>query len=109
MRFITSERQRNLSQNLQKLFHVFIYNTAEKSDALADAEAPAEVPEQVLSKEKTLVELRLENLLATPATKKETENPSGEVIGYLLLGIGGLAVSAPGVHYQGEPIMATLW
>ena len=41
--------------------------------------------------------------------KKETENTSGGVNSYLLLGIGGLAVSTLGVYYQREVTMATLW
>lgn len=53
MRFIISERQRNLQKN----FHLFIY-MAEKLDAPVHAEAfaamdaPTEVPKQILSKEK---------------------------------------------------------
>ena len=49
-----------------------------------------------------------QNQLTTPAEKNETENLGSEVHGYLLLGIGGLAVSALGVYYQREAIMATL-
>ena len=44
-----------------------------------------------------------------PAEEKEkSENPSGGVNSYLLLGIGGLVVSVLGVYYQREAIMTTL-
>ena len=74
----------------------------------------------------TLGELQLEKMLAernglgceakknqkppdAPAEEKEkSENPSGGVNSYLLLGIGGLVVSVLGVYYQREAIMTTL-
>lgn len=43
---------------------------------------------------------------AAAEEKKETENPSGGVNGYLLIGIRGLAVFALGVYYQRQAIMA---
>ncbi|CAH3163181.1 unnamed protein product, partial [Porites lobata] len=74
----------------------------------------------------TLGELQLEKKLAernglgceakknqkppdAPAEEKEkSENPSGGVNSYLLLGIGGLVVSVVGVYYEREAIMTTL-
>lgn len=74
----------------------------------------------------TLGELQLEKKLAernglgceakknqkppdAPAEEKEkSENPSGGVNSYLLLGIGGLVVSVLGVYYEREAIMTTL-
>lgn len=40
--------------------------------------------------------------------KKEPENSSSGVNGYLLLGVGGLDVSEIGVYYHREAIMTTL-
>ena len=44
----------------------------------------------------------------TPTTSSSSDSSSSNTSGYLILGVGGLLVSAMGVYYQREAIMKTL-